>query len=175
MPPPQSMLGVLEEGTKEGGRATLTGLCRIMDTLFFCSIMLKSCRRSGAMFLSRKYSGSLSSTRSKYLSLCGAVVGGGEVTTAARPSPFISVSRLPAECEDSSALTTGPRPSAHTGRLRSPCPLPAQGRDGRCTAPCARQGSSQNKQTGLTVLLAHRDRDSVAGTRTAPGAVDRSD
>lgn len=43
----------------------LTGLCRIMETLFRCSIMLKSCRRSGAMFLSLWYSGLLSSTRSK--------------------------------------------------------------------------------------------------------------
>lgn len=44
------------------------------------------------MFLSRKYSGLFSSTLSKYLSLCGAVVGGGEVTTAARVSPFIAQS-----------------------------------------------------------------------------------
>lgn len=43
----------------------LTGLWRIMETLFLCSIMLKSCRKSGAMFLSRWYSGLLSSTRSK--------------------------------------------------------------------------------------------------------------
>lgn len=63
-----------------------------MDTLFFCSIMLKSWRRSGAMFLSRKYSGLFSSTLSKYRSLCGAVVGGGEVTTAARESPFMAQS-----------------------------------------------------------------------------------
>lgn len=67
----------------------LTGLCRIMETLFLCSIMLKSCRRSGAMFLSLWYSGLLSSTRSKYRSLWGAVVGGGAVTTPAPDSPFI--------------------------------------------------------------------------------------
>lgn len=67
----------------------LTGLCSIMETLFFCSIMLKSCRRSGAMFLSLWYSGLLSSTRSKYRSLWGAVVGGGAVTTPAPESPFI--------------------------------------------------------------------------------------
>lgn len=66
----------------------LTGLWRIMETLFFCSIILKSWRRSGAMFLSRKYSGLFSSTLSKYLSLWGAV-GGGEVTTSALDSPFI--------------------------------------------------------------------------------------
>lgn len=68
---------------------SLTGLCSIMETLFLCSIMLKSCRRSGAIFLSLWYSGLLSSTRSKYRSLWGAVVGGGAVTTPAPDSPFI--------------------------------------------------------------------------------------
>lgn len=81
--------GSTGEGRGAGGEAALTGLCRIMDTLFFCSIMLKSWRRSGAMFLSRRYSGLFSSTLSKYLSLWGAVVGGGEVTTAAWVSPFM--------------------------------------------------------------------------------------
>ncbi|KAG7219604.1 hypothetical protein INR49_018981 [Caranx melampygus] len=46
-----------------------TGLCKIWVTLFFCSIILKSCLKSGDMFLLRRYSGSFSSTRSKYRSL----------------------------------------------------------------------------------------------------------
>ena len=76
-----------------------------MDTLFFCSIILKSWRRSGAMFLSRKYSGLFSSTLSKYLSLWGAVVGGGEVTTAAWVSPFIAQSfQVPTESKQKTVL-----------------------------------------------------------------------
>lgn len=92
-------------------KASLTGLCRIMDTLFFCSIILKSWRRSGAMFLSRKYSGLFSSTLSKYRSLWGAVVGGGEVTTAARVSPFIAQSfSVPTESKYKKVLCLNQRP-----------------------------------------------------------------
>lgn len=43
----------------------LTGLWRIMVTRFFCSIMLKSCRRSAAMFRARRYSGSSSAKPSR--------------------------------------------------------------------------------------------------------------
>lgn len=46
-----------------------TGLSRIWVTLFFCSIMLKSCNRSGDMVLLRALSGSLPSERSKWRSL----------------------------------------------------------------------------------------------------------
>ena len=46
-----------------------TGLCRIWVTLFFCSIILKSCLRSGDMFLPRRCSGSPSSTWSWWQSL----------------------------------------------------------------------------------------------------------
>ena len=59
----------------------LTGLCKIWVTRFLCSIILKSCRRSGDMFLSLMYSGSFSLMRSKYLSLWGMLGGGGVVTT----------------------------------------------------------------------------------------------
>lgn len=59
----------------------LTGLCKIWVTRFLCSIILKSCRRSGDMFLSLMYSGSFSLMRSKYLSLWGMLGGGGVVIT----------------------------------------------------------------------------------------------
>jgi hypothetical protein len=81
------------KGPKEEERLRalqLTGLCRIWVTRFLCSIILKSCRRSGDMFLSRRYSGSLSLIRSKYLSLWGMLGGGGVVTTAGLVSELMS-------------------------------------------------------------------------------------
>lgn len=60
------------------GQTPLTGLCRIMVTRFFCSIRLKSCRRSAARLRRRMYSGSSSEKRSKYCCLCG---GGGEAAS----------------------------------------------------------------------------------------------
>lgn len=52
-------------GLNKGRRRLRTGLCRIWVTLFFCSIMLKSCLRSGDMALLRRDSGSPPSTRSR--------------------------------------------------------------------------------------------------------------
>lgn len=48
------------------GLGPLTGLWRIMVTRFFCSIMLKSWRRSAAMFRARRYSGSSSAKPPRY-------------------------------------------------------------------------------------------------------------